>query len=535
MSNQTRPNGRPAPRRRALAILAGAALAAMTAPRAATAQNALGTGRALDANPRVGSGGVNERGRDLSSELQFRNAIVSGNAPGAMSFRGDVGYTSPFEFRGELGSDDLFGFRRDAFFSGVAAGPAGQRLRGVDALQFQMGMSLAGSFDGGAMTPILTRTRAPNPGGAQPQTISLDDGTTNYFDPISARDGALRSASEFLVGDALSPKVLSTSRTESGETRYLLASPLRSISPDRAPSGVSPLIRPDRREATTPENATGGDAGARVSGRIEPLRASSQIILDTLRARPGDDAAEEDRPEGAPARPQAPGGDAFEPLEQRLERLRRELEGAQQPATDENPDAQDDPQEQETQRDAVARLTRQALGDRRAEVRALAPPPDESRNFFTEHMHRGQEMLAADRWFEAEERFTSAALMRPGDVFAQAGRIHAQLGAGLYRSAGENLKQLIRSHPEMLAVRFNAALLPRDQRLTRIAGELRNRAVENSQFGRDAALLLAYLGAQHDEREYLVEAFEAIDRISGELGEPDPVFEAARAAWLDDR
>lgn len=535
MSNLTRPNGRPASRRRALAILAGAAMA-LTASRAATAQNALGTGRALDANPRVGSGGVNERGRDLSSELRFRNAIVSGNAPGAMSFRGDVGYTSPFEFRGELGSDDLFGFRRDAFFSGVASGPAGQRLRGVDALQFQMGMSLAGSFDGGAMTPILTRTRAPNPGGAQPQTISLDDGSTNYFDPISARDGALRSASEFLVGDALSPKVLSTSRTESGETVYLLASPLRSVSPDRAPSGVSPLNRPARGEASTPENAeeeaTGGNAGNRVSGRIEPLRASSQIILDTLRARPGDDAAAEDRPEGAP---QGPGDDAFEPLEQRLERLRRELEGVPQPAPDADPDAQDDEGAQETQRDAVARLTRDALGDRRAEIRALAPPPDESRDFFTEHMRRGQEMLAADRWFEAEERFTSAALMRPGDVFAQAGRIHAQLGAGLYRSAGENLKQLIRSHPEMLAVRFNASLLPRDERLTRIAGELRNRAVENSQFGRDAALLLAYLGAQHGEREYVVEAFEAIDRISGELGESDPVFEAARAAWLDDR
>jgi hypothetical protein len=167
-------------------------------------------------------------------------------------------------------------------------------------------------------------------------------------------------------------------------------------------------------------------------------------------------------------------------------------------------------------------------------VRNLAPAGPEGRDLFTEHMERGQALLAEDRWFEAEERFTSALMMRSGDVFAHAGRVNAQLGAGLYRSAAENLKQLIRRHPEMLAVEFDDALLPRAARLDRVSGELLDRSGRNTEFGRDCALLLAYLGRQHDRPRDVEQAFRAIDRISDKIGDADPVFDAARAVWLDE-
>src|ERR1044071_8028118 len=74
---------------------------------------------ALDHSLQVGSGGRNAPGRDFKKELEFRNAIVTGNAPGGISFRGDVGYKAPGEFFGNLGSNDTFAFRRDSVYSGL--------------------------------------------------------------------------------------------------------------------------------------------------------------------------------------------------------------------------------------------------------------------------------------------------------------------------------------------------------------------------------------------------------------------------------
>lgn len=488
-----------------------------TAPPHAEAQNALGDGRALDANQRIGSGGRNTRTGGLSSELAFRNAIVSGNAPSGFSFRGDVGYTSPFDFRGQLGSDDLFAFRRDAFFSGVQS-VGGQGLRGVDALQFQLGLSLAGSFDAARPTPIITRTDVPGAGRIDAETISLDAGA-NIFDPLSTRPGALRATSEFIVGDALSPKVLGQGTRDDGSSVFTLASPLRSVSLNSTPSGVAPAQFPrpaeDEADAQRP-----GEEDNRVSGRVEPRKASQQIVLDALRVRAGMDAEDEEAGGVEPA----PGVEEVETLEQRIERLREELESEREA----------EPAEGEPESDRVGRLTREALEGREAVVRDLAPAGPEGRDLFTEHMERGQELLAQDRWFEAEERFTSALMMEPRDVFAHAGRVNAQLGAGLYRSAAENLKQLIRRHPEVLAVDFDASLLPRASRLDRVTGELLDRIDRDTEFARDCALLLAYLARQHDLPEEVEAAFRAIDRITDKIGGADPIFDAARAAWLDE-
>src|SRR5437762_1643352 len=66
---------------------------------AASGQNA------LDRNLQVGSGGVNTPTRpDFNTEVRMRNAIITGNAPGGVSFRGDVGYRAPGEFLGRLGT-----------------------------------------------------------------------------------------------------------------------------------------------------------------------------------------------------------------------------------------------------------------------------------------------------------------------------------------------------------------------------------------------------------------------------------------------
>ena len=132
------------------------------------------------------------------------------------------------------------------------------------------------------------------------------------------------------------------------------------------------------------------------------------------------------------------------------------------------------------------------------------------------HMRRGQELLGLERYFDAEERFTRALAMRPGDVAAQVGRLHSQLGAGLFVSAGLNLRELVMTSPEIAAMRFAPALLPSEQRLADLIELLRERAglVESIQpdsptLQRETALLLAYLRYQQGDLDAAAGALAA--------------------------
>jgi hypothetical protein len=92
-------------------ILAAAASAALSIP--AMAQYRVGTdGRALDANNRVGSGGLNQTSQSpqMPTYGQLGNNIVTDNVTGGRGFRGFVPYTSPDAFRGNTagGLSDRF-------------------------------------------------------------------------------------------------------------------------------------------------------------------------------------------------------------------------------------------------------------------------------------------------------------------------------------------------------------------------------------------------------------------------------------------
>jgi hypothetical protein len=482
-----------------LAAGAFAMLAVSSAGPQASAQNALGDGRALDRNSRVGSGGVNQRSSTISNEVRFRNAIVTGNAPGGMSFRGSVGYTSPFDFRGELGSDDIFRFSRDSYFSGLAASPAARTFRSVDALSFQMEVSMhgvAGRATG--FEPTMGRGVASS---NRQDNLSVDATAplSRLYEPLLTRPGALRSTSQFITGDALAPTVMGRAVDEEGNEIFAVASPLRSvkmqetITPRRsiAPNLISQSVTSLDPDSENVDNT--------MSNRIESTKITHDSIMQGIRdARTAREAA----------------------------RIEAEIEANDESSLREQMLRGDATSEE------IEEAAREALesGDNRVDLLA---PADPERDIFGEHMERGQEMLQAGRWFEAEERFTSATAMRPGDPIPAVGRVHAQLGAGLYRSAAENLKTLFRNHPEMIAARFDATLLPNNERLQQVRVQLRDLARGESEFARGSALLLAYLGNQYENIRDIEAAFEEIDRVSAVLGDtPDPVYVAARAVWL---
>ena len=99
---------------------AGRALSAPSGnrPNGQLGRDALGSGNALDGNLEVGSGGRNgysPRAAAFSYQgIQARNLVVTNNVAGGRGFRGDPGYLASRDFRGDLGGDDNYGFRRDA-------------------------------------------------------------------------------------------------------------------------------------------------------------------------------------------------------------------------------------------------------------------------------------------------------------------------------------------------------------------------------------------------------------------------------------
>jgi tetratricopeptide (TPR) repeat protein len=71
-------------------------------------------GHFLDANPRIGSLGINPNARLDALVPRINNLYITGNISGGASFQGQIPYQSTNEFSATLGSSTLSNFRRDS-------------------------------------------------------------------------------------------------------------------------------------------------------------------------------------------------------------------------------------------------------------------------------------------------------------------------------------------------------------------------------------------------------------------------------------
>jgi hypothetical protein len=490
---------------------------------AAHAQNALGDGRGLqrDLNTAgAAAGNVNSRSR-FADEVKFRNAIITGNAPGGMSFRGDVRYRAPDDFRGKLGSDDLYAFRRDSLYSGLG----GMGIRGTDALQYQFGLS-TGRSGGGDLFGGVIATRqggfasysTPRAGGgvgASPIDVTSatrraprDD--SPFLAPgeaLSRRtsvDGSLRSTSSYLSGRSLQTAVLGERRAPGVGMETVEASPLVGVR-------SRPSDMPGAKSAGILAGGRAADPSApRPVEKPQEAPTDPRTPLDRLKPAP--------TPEGATS------------VDSRLSRLRealRERDEADQQAAQTRTREALDPETLKVLRELASQaglpaeraaepLTpgqtpgspadAPALRDDRGRLRSLIdldpkvliPVTDR----YAQHVRDGQSLLGAGQYFDAEERFTRALAARPGDVSARLGRAHAQLGAGMFLSAAVNLRELFAERPELIGVRYAPELLPAPVRGLAVTAQLRE-GLKDADTAKAAALLLAYMGYQGLTRDTL--------------------------------
>jgi hypothetical protein len=554
----------------ALALLAGAA--------PALAQTALGDGRGMERDLRIGGTGNFAR-PNFMNEVRARNALVTGNAGSGASLRINPGYTAPDEFRGNLGSDDLFSFRRDS----IQSSPG---FRGTQGLQYQSAYSI-----GNANAPVVTRLDQFGSGNELPRTGFTprdplgaprvrSDNPNALLDPANPTDqsanlytpsavSTLRSTAAFTSTIGLSPAMVGTTRTDTGLNRFTASSLMgvRNLDTPQADLPDNRLTARELAERNAEQPRTNAATGPDLRNNVTDRSAASpafrtayddlRMRLDRLPARP-EPAPTDDRTPAARPDPTDPKSNVPD-WERRINDLRERLrDGAPEEAPTPVPavpkaGTPDDMERMRKESDEAR--AKRAAEDREKRKRALAGLDGETidvikkgggeanryttgtpGSLFDVHVREGEDALAKGRYFDAEERFARALAMRPGDVTVMAARLNSQIGAGLYLSAAVNLRQLMETHPEVMGVRYTGGAMPTPARLKVLKDEL-NRTLEKAATDKgpipeESALLLAYIGFQTNDRESIRSGLDTLAKSPS--GDRDPLIPVLRRVWLEE-
>lgn len=549
----------------------------------AHAQDALGSGNVLDANPGRGSGGRNVPAQ--VPDYRARNLLITGDVAGGRGFRGTVGYRAEADFRGDMATDDLFQFRADTAFSSPAALTTFNQ-------QLRFGQHL-GTFEyrrGGPDAPRIGPPRDARLPEWDRRDVAIDE-RLQLDQAVQAATLGQRTRFE---GDM---RTVGMTYNEEGQPFMIDASSLRGLSYTSAmeryhTQGLSALDRIRLREDMA-------------SGRVTTFGAPAEWYFQQLEER--DRIAQHRRPDMDPRDAESMWVDPTDPS-QRAERREGRVD-PWQPAAD--PREQRDrlavadrpsrsPMQQQQHREIVERIARRyanledvefhmdsrimheldeefgRLRDRlsRRDVQLPDDPdaptateddereqPDrprevlpgeerydptravpllrhgqrveeltgEERTRFNELMAMAEESLRQGEYFRAEQQFIRALRFHPGEPLATAGMAHAQLGAGLHIAASLTLQRLFVTNPEMIDVEYDESLLPSRVRLLQAVDELSERMEERRD--RDSiAFLLAYIGKHLNDRD-LVEQGMSVLR---EIRHDDPLVQLLDGVWLGD-
>ncbi|MCC7205312.1 MAG: hypothetical protein IT441_09555 [Phycisphaeraceae bacterium] len=130
------------------------------------------------------------------------------------------------------------------------------------------------------------------------------------------------------------------------------------------------------------------------------------------------------------------------------------------------------------------------------------------------NLREAERLMQAGQFFEAVDRYRQSSLLNPNDPMIRVGQVHAQMGAGMIRSAAMNLRDLYGAHPELIAARYESRLLPPKSRLEWLAEELEKDLEVTDGPVAEAGLLLAYMGYQTDNTSWLSRGLAAVKQVN---------------------
>lgn len=143
-------------------------------------------------------------------------------------------------------------------------------------------------------------------------------------------------------------------------------------------------------------------------------------------------------------------------------------------------------------------------------------------------MTRGEQELAAGKFLAAENVYRQILRESGDNPLAKAGLIHSQLGAGMIRSAAFNVRSLFSEHPELIALRYDAKLLPNNERLVWLQRELQG-MINDENYSAEPGLILAYLGYQLEAEPLVTYGLAVAEARSPR----DPLMPILRQIWIE--
>ncbi len=496
------------------------------------AQFAGGDGRALDANRSSNWYGRYNQTRTRFKLNNLNNAIVTGNVGGGKHFRGDVGYTGALDFRGQAGSTDLY--RDNAGLYGPSLAQQRSSFLQVDQSRRTMGNARYGSSQ--PSTLILSRSTTGSNVSSARQTNQQRSLQNVSIDPT----GSLRMSTQSSMGQR-SRRAL---ELQGGDDTLSYLNATRSSSPTEQSTGIK---------------ANSGDASS-VADDFFGFNVRSSASLSTLQPR---GLPETNLQRGTPAQQKAAQEQAATALESStliklhvgddpyadiIARILAQTNGIV--ATTDSNLYTDDMLNAVTQfndqyRERVKRMQdahsaifenpNNSAPELRVpnpqEVSTLEIPELDSLSgddpsVFSVQMQRGEAAIQGGNYFDAEQYFESALQLAPGYPLAQTGKIHAQLGAGLFRSSAAGLRQLLQLHPELAAFRYSNRLIPSHERLQEVIAIGYDLAMQGNL--PDGGLLVAYCGNLLNEDETVQRGLA----LMADRNPSDSLLAILQAAWL---
>jgi len=466
-------------------------------------QNAHGDGHALDANMQTGSGGHNPDQAPI--DFGAGNAVITGNVTGLGYFHGDVDYTAPGEFRDAASDDELFRYRARSYDVGVEPVRGVRGLAGPlevyreqatpEAGYYGVGQNVNDRF-AGPVGPTGSALRLPASVAATRQfdrpSVTADSEPLGY---VAQQDGRIL---EVRATPLLGVRLRQAEVEPQDDRPDLRLNPVRPVSDDEAAAPQPPSTQ--TFHAGSPTGPSGeqlqpkDDQGEATDDESQHAADMEGELLDTA-----EDALEQ------------PGEDVY------LDLLRQIYPGRDVAAPGESESHGIGPKDVES--------LIKSLDYTLPPIATLAGQREDRVN---QHLRDAESLMLEGQYLQATDQYERAMQLAPANPMARVGHVHAQLGAGMFRSAAASLRRLLEAYPELIAAKYEPHLLPSPDRLAWLEQELQRTIDTGRQDPRDPGLLLAYLGYQTGSASWVDRGLAA---AAG--GEEDPLVTLLEGIWME--
>jgi tetratricopeptide (TPR) repeat protein len=471
--------------------------------------------------------------------------VITGHVGGGRHFRGVVPYNAISDFGGTLGSSTL-----DSFLRRSASGEYFGRYTGKPTPYY-------------SQTRTVTTTRPGDSAVIRPPTANVGGWATDRF-PLAP----LRKQ-EVLPGSAAGPSTrgfegletqkdvfgipVITRRTETRPMSLPLQELAKVISEERATYLQAKRLAKEQDRARSEQFQRELKQISEKAAELQKSPASQESSLPSTTKKP--DTYVPRRPETPTAKaqakeevPQRPftgfGGpdipsDVYEQMKRQLysfqkapeppdviQQAEEAPEGRKQPLEDQPPKSS---QKQASEAEAPSEVTL-AVAKAKAIIGSYKSFASFAKDRFNQHLRAAEQYLKQGRYYRAADAYTLAAIYKPDDPLAYAGKSHALFAAGEYMSSALFLSRALEIFPgyARFKIDIEAMVGDRDKLETRIAD------VEQWLKTSDAAELHFLLGYVYYQMDRLEPAKEAINTAYEKMPEAPAVIVLKEAIEIAD-